>query len=141
MVLKLSVDHRVPFDGSLNYDFINFQHCLSVDSEQLDSLKLDCAEAFSCRSIPDANENYSTGSTYFVVSEQSPRCFLEKLALTIFRFHTKNAIYDPEKSGAEWWTQVIDCRDDIGFHWDRDYGKQLQECYMRGLYEYLSTLK
>lgn len=25
-------------------------------------------------------------------------------------------------SGAEWWTQVIDSRDDIGFHWDRDYG-------------------
>ena len=28
------------------------------------------------------------------------------------------------KSGAEWWTQVIDTDDDIGFHWDRDYGEE-----------------
>ena len=25
------------------------------------------------------------------------------------------------KRGAEWWTQVIDPRDDIGVHWDKDY--------------------
>jgi hypothetical protein len=135
MVLNVTIDHRVPFEGSLSYDFSNFQKCLPIDSEQLGSLKLDCAEAFSCRSIPDGNENYSTGSTYFAASDQNPRCFLEKLALSIFRFHTKNAIFDAEKSGAEWWTQVIDCRDDIGFHWDRDYGKYLQESHLQGLHK------
>ena len=29
--------------------------------------------------------------------------------------------YDPETSGAEWWTQVIDDEDEIGWHWDKDY--------------------
>jgi hypothetical protein len=29
--------------------------------------------------------------------------------------------YDPARSGAEWWTQVLDPRDDIGVHWDKDY--------------------
>jgi|TARA_B100001142_G_scaffold7578_1_gene7520 hypothetical protein len=30
--------------------------------------------------------------------------------------------FDPSRSGAEWWTQVIDARDEIGTHWDKDYG-------------------
>ena len=31
------------------------------------------------------------------------------------------ATYDPSNSGAEWWTQVIDDEDEIGWHWDKDY--------------------
>jgi hypothetical protein len=27
----------------------------------------------------------------------------------------------------EWWTQCIDARDDIAFHWDRDYGIEEDE--------------
>ena len=30
--------------------------------------------------------------------------------------------FDPSRSGAEWWTQVLDARDEIGLHWDKDYG-------------------
>ena len=30
--------------------------------------------------------------------------------------------FDPTRSGAEWWTQVIDSTHDaIGLHWDKDY--------------------
>ena len=114
---------RIPFDGRLDYCFSNQEKCFSLTLEELETLKLDCLEAFTCRSISDANEDYSTGSTYFIGADRSPRCFLEKVALAIFRFHTKDAVFDGKKSGAEWWTQVVDCRDDIGFHWDRDYGE------------------
>jgi len=53
-----------------------------------------------------------------------PRCGLESLALSIFREHAKGAKFDPSRSGAEWWTQAIDVRDDIGVHFDRDYGME-----------------
>lgn len=122
MEAALSIENRVKFDGSLDYEFRNIQNCLKLNPEELEFLSQDCHEAFSCRSIKDDNENYSTGSTYFIRSDEKPRCFLEKLAQTIFELHTKEAIFDHNTSGAEWWTQVIDSRDDIGFHWDRDYG-------------------
>ena len=68
-----------------------------------------------------------------------PRCALEHLARRVFDLHVPAAAreargepargepadaappYDPARSGAEWWTQVIDPRDDIGVHWDKDY--------------------
>lgn len=121
-MLLLSDEHRVPFGGILDYTFSNFHNCLYLNHEEMELLKLDCQEAFTCRSIHDADESYSSGSTYFLKSDQNPRCQLEQLALSIFQLHTKDAIFASEFSGAEWWTQVIDCRDDIGFHWDRDYG-------------------
>eukprot|EP01034_Spumella_vulgaris_P024711 gene24711-31085_t len=46
--------------------------------------------------------------------------------------------FDADKSGAEWWTQVIDSRDDIGFHWDRDYG--VEEETGQHLYPKLATV-
>ena len=125
--MQLSDDHRVPFDGHLNYDFGNFHDCLTFSPDELEVLKKDCFEAFSCRSIEAENEDYSSGSTYFIESDQKPRCRLEQLALSIFHSHTNGAMYESNCSGAEWWTQVIDCRDDIGFHWDRDYGKFLDD--------------
>jgi len=45
---------------------------------------------------------------------------------------------DPERSGAEWWTQVIDTRDDIGIHWDRDYG--IEEDTGKHVYPHLATV-
>lgn len=108
----------------LNYDFSSFQDCIDLTVEDLESFKHDCAIAFSARSIVDSNEDYSSGATYFVKENQVTRCFLEELALKIFHFHVKDTVYDPTNSGCEWWTQVIDCRDDVGFHWDRDYGEK-----------------
>lgn len=133
MVVLLSDEHRVPFDGSLEYGFSNIHDCLSLTPEVLELLKADCQEAFSCRSIQGADESYSSGSTYFVTADQAPRCLLEQLAMSIFRFHTKDALFDPDTSGAEWWTQVLDCRDDVGFHWDRDYGTVRQYCLRCGM--------
>lgn len=82
----------------------------------------DCALAFNCRAIETDEDNYSTGSTYFIRPCETARCGLEELALDIFKFHTQGKAFNPSLSGAEWWTQVIDPADDIGVHWDRDYG-------------------
>ena len=81
-------------------------------------------EAFTAKAIDDEeDENYSSGSTFFIKGNEKPKYILERLALSIFKFHTKDiSNLDMNISGAEWWTQVIDSRDDIGVHWDRDYG-------------------
>lgn len=126
--------------------FESFHDC--VPFCLLDDAVRDCKIAFTCRSV-SSKEDYSTGSTYFQRADQPPRCLLEALALEIFRKHTTGRIFDPtygtplhkytvwsstllclffRRSGAEWWTQVIDSRDDIGFHWDRDYGDDLAQC-------------
>ena len=78
----------------------------------------ECLKAFTCRAMSSA-ENYSTGSTFFVHADSKPITLLESLALSIFNFHSKSLSYDASKSGAEWWTQVIDSNHNIGMHWDR----------------------
>ena len=80
----------------------------------------DCSKAFTCRALSSTADNYSTGATFFVSADSTPRCLLEKTALSIFRHYTDHLKgINPAKSGAEWWTQVIDSRDEIGMHWDR----------------------
>ena len=101
MAISLSNDTSAFPRATLNYNFSSFQDILSIDNEELDCLRSDCSEAFTCRSIPDSNENYSSGSTYFIRANQNPRCFLEKLALSLFNFHTKDATFDYQLSGAE----------------------------------------
>ncbi|EQC34426.1 hypothetical protein SDRG_08196 [Saprolegnia diclina VS20] len=88
-----------------------------------DRLLDDCKTCFTCREVEDG-ENYSLGSTFFVRANDTPTCGMEALALKIFALHTDGLSFDPANSGAEWWTQHIDHRDNIGFHWDRDYGME-----------------
>jgi hypothetical protein len=92
-----------------------------LSSGDLENMISDCQTCFTCREVADG-DNYSTGSTFFVSAMDKPRCGLEDIALKIFSLHAKDMEFDPATSGAEWWTQYIDHRDDIGFHWDRDYG-------------------
>lgn len=92
--------------------------------ESLSNVLIDCEQAFNCRNIPSKKQDYSVGATYFLKACDSPKCNLEQLAKQVFEFHTKGMDLDTSNSGAEWWTQVIDSRDDIGFHWDRDYGAE-----------------
>jgi hypothetical protein len=92
----------------------------------------DCSTAFTCRALASTADNYSTGATFFIGAGTQPRCLLESTALSIFKYYTKSLSFDASKSGAEWWTQVIDSRDEIGVHWDRDYGLE-GEC---GLHAY-----
>lgn len=99
--------------------------------ELTESLQKDCAIIFNSRAISE-NENYSTGSTYFIKANETPNNSLEAIAKAIFEFHTKGMTYDVSKSGAEWWSQVIHPQDDIGTHWDRDYGLEEED----GLHEH-----
>tara|TARA_B110001452_G_scaffold150988_2_gene125657 strand:- start:4118 stop:5149 length:1032 start_codon:yes stop_codon:yes gene_type:complete len=68
---------------------------------------------------------YSTNATYWVPANATPHSTLERLALRLFEHHTRGVEFDPTRSGAEWWSQVVSAHDagfgTIGFHWDRDY--------------------
>eukprot|EP01035_Chromulina_nebulosa_P018091 gene18091-23740_t len=50
----------------------------------------------------------------------------------------KELIEIENKKRAEWWTQVIDSNDDIGFHWDKDYG--IEESTSFNLFPHLGTV-
>lgn len=96
---------------------------ISLDKAAINAIVKDCKAVFNCRSLKSSTDDYSEGCTYFIKASESSRCSLEHIALSIFQHHTSGmADIDASNSGAEWWTQVIDSRDDIGFHWDRDYG-------------------
>ena len=142
--VKLDNNLRIPFDGKLNFEFGNYSRCLSQNPEVIECLKKDCLSAFETMNDEgddvsvDSTDYHNSGSTYFQRSDQIPRCCLEELALSIFHFHAKDAAYVKEISGAEWWTQVVDSSDDIGFHWDRDYGHEGKTgC---NLYPHLATV-
>ena len=92
----------------------------------LEALKADCQAAFTAKDAASKG-GYSQGSTFFVRASEAPSCLLEQLVKSIFDFHVRErgiadlAAMEPANSGVEWWTQCIDARDDIAWHWDRDY--------------------
>jgi hypothetical protein len=120
----------------------------AIEFENLESWwQQDCKTVFTARA-KDEQEAYSAGTTYFVPSQMKPRCALEALALQIFDKHTvflDNGVMIPEQSGAEWWTLVLDEdeamatkssedkkqeeedeSDEVGLHFDADYGLEDQ---------------
>ena len=148
--------------------FASYADALSIPSDaSRTSFLNDCSLVFTARTMEDA-QAYSTGSTFFLPCLMKPRCALEALARTIFKAHVdslggcdddddeggkdetngekKKLIYDPERSGAEWWTLVLDTPsegtsaaakdeskddnsdsddeedDEVGMHFDADYG-------------------
>jgi len=102
----------------------------------------ECKAAFDIKSLNNdknaSSDSYSVGSTYFIRAHEIPTCNLERLVKEIYGFHTDGIECDVSSSGAEWWTQVIDSRDDIGFHWDRDY--ELEESEGLHVYPIKSTV-
>ncbi|GMH47207.1 hypothetical protein TrRE_jg2693 [Triparma retinervis] len=113
---------RVPFEGALNTTFRSFRDFVGASDRSDSRLFADMKCAMTARET--GGEQYSAGDTFFVPASGVARCGLEALALSIFHHHAKDAKFDPSRSGAEWWTQVIDVRDDIGVHFDRDYGME-----------------
>lgn len=139
--------------------FASYSNAISMPSSSRASFLSDCSLVFTARTKEDS-ESYSTGSTYFLPCLMKPRCALEALAQTIFRAHVdslgecedtetddgdkKKLLYDPERSGAEWWTLVLDTPsgdspakggdkdddededDEVGMHFDADYGLEEQ---------------
>ena len=94
-----------------------------VPRRSISRLAADCAAAYlkvktTTRRLGLA---YETNATYWIGADTSATSALERLVLDIFGRHTRGVHYDAARSGAEWWTQVVDARHDIPFHWDRDY--------------------
>jgi hypothetical protein len=94
--------------------------------EEMKILRKDCKIAFTSRAVL-AGDKYSQGATFFLRSDSEPRCTLERLAKEIFLHHTGDRQYDATRSGVEWWVLCLHHIDDVGFHWDRDYGIELEE--------------
>jgi hypothetical protein len=120
-------------------DVTNYLNIFEFVSEsELANVTSDCKTVFNARSLKSKSEDYSEGATYIIKAVDKPQCNLEHFALSVFKQHTKGMTFDAATSGAEWWTQVIDSRDDIGFHWDRDYG--VEEESGRHLYPKFATV-
>ena len=115
-------DDESQSDPIPRFPFASFANALSMPSDALRTSFLnDCSLVFTART-KENSDNYSTGSTYFLPCLMKPRCALEALAHTIFRAHVdslsgcedanqnedEKLLYDPEISGAEWWTLVLD---------------------------------
>mmetsp|Transcript_18463 Transcript_18463/g.30772 ORF Transcript_18463/g.30772 Transcript_18463/m.30772 type:complete len:386 (+) Transcript_18463:134-1291(+) len=112
---------RIQFGGAMKLEFSSQILELPPREEHLEMLRDDCKKAFQLKECEEG-ERYSEGQTFWMPATATPRCELERLAQGIFAHHTRHARFDPSTSGAEWWTQHIDTIDDIGFHFDRDYG-------------------
>ena len=129
--LSLSLDKNNRPEGppgcdtsKLQYSFAVIDSALSgADDASLRALRSDAATLHSALEA-EAEDEQSGGLTYFVRASSSLhecRCSLERLALEVFHLHTRNASgFDPRNSGAEFWTQVLDPSDEIGFHHDAD---------------------
>lgn len=127
--------------GTLDYSFRSVHSALRIpDDKSYVQLVQDCETAFTARAIENAE--YSTGTTFFLPATMEPRCLLERMAREVFDFHTRDVKeFDAAKSGAEWWTLVLDSgetNDDVAFHWDRDYG--LEDQYNVNLHPHVGTV-
>ena len=118
-------DRRVPHPPSLPFQFQSYSSCLPPSL--ILALSSDALSAFTARHVSKSTDaSYSSGSTFFLPACMEPRCGLEALAKSIFDHHTRDCKnFDPGCSGAEWWTQCIEEEDDIGVHWDGDYGMEV----------------
>ena len=147
------IDKKDDKDLIPEFSFASFSSALTINKEQEENILHDCNLAFTAREKGDSDA-YSSGATFFAPASMEPRCALEDLALKIFKIHTKNLVpgkhYDVERSGAEWWTLVLDtasssndgiCQDnsdvdeeeddeeeddEVGMHFDADYGLEEQ---------------
>jgi hypothetical protein len=110
-----SDDHLIP-----RCSFASYSNALSIPLDTHCTMLLnDCSLVFTARTKDDS-DGYSTGSTFFLPCLMKPRCALEGLAQQIFHAHVntlaeifddegkKKLLYNPESSGAEWWTLVLD---------------------------------
>ncbi len=128
------------------FSFASYPSALNIHKDQKENIIHDCNLTFTARAKED-NDAYSSGATFFIPASVKPRCAFEELALKIFQTHTKHLVpgkhYDIERSGAEWWTLVLDTAagssndnsnddedeeddDEVGMHFDADYGLEEQ---------------
>lgn len=108
---ELGVDGRTADAGeAMSFDFRMCDVGLG-EVEVFDQLRR------SCRLVHPLD-----GSSWLPCGAE-PRCLAERVAAEIFAYHTRGAVFDPARSGAEWWAQVRQGghrEERIQFHWDTD---------------------
>jgi len=118
-VLDVDEDGRIcGADGTaaprLNYTlrvcegFLPAQHCDAVRRECLrlhamGSKALDASFFVSAEDMPQHQQHDAPQQQQ---PQQQSHSLLEELATAVFHYHTVGCVYDPEKSGAEFWFQV-----------------------------------
>ena len=107
------------------HPFTSFDNCLELSDRMMARTLKDCEATFTARA--GNQDKYSEGSTFWLPRSAAPSCLLEQVAQSTFDHYTAGLDFDPESSGAEWWTLVIDVADDVGFHWDKDYYLEAEE--------------
>ena len=115
--------------GKFDYSTRVWDHVIPASA--LPQLVADCARAYLKVKTTTRHSKitYETNATYWVGADAAPQTAIEQLVLDIFRFHTRGHAgeFNVARSGAEWWTQVVDEEREIGFHWDRDYELQREQ--------------
>jgi len=148
--LELTVDDegRLAFNGGyLDYSLRSFPGAFpsltsspspsSSSSPLLSTLLHDCHLASTARAQARVGGEYSEGETFFITADATPTAQLEAIALSIFNFHAQHAVFDRERSGAEWWVQVLEEDDDIGLHFDKDYSLEVN---LLNIHPHLATV-
>jgi hypothetical protein len=132
--LIFNEEGKIAYGGVL--DFGTKAIKLKFSEEELVFLRSDCETAFTSRA--QSKGRYSSGSTFFLRADEKPMCALEQLAMSIFRKHSEYATFDEKRSGCEWWTLVLDPEDEVGFHFDRDFG--LESNYNTFIHPHIATV-
>lgn len=162
---KIILEPASVMDYSSKTTLTNIASLDSSLEKEMNDLLFDC-EITDCGLLP---------RTFWVPAAKpkpdgtsnSPRCYLEQLALEVFHHHVpsndsdnNNFHYDPETSGAEWWVQLRpspegtgrysmhannDNDDDmaksgISFHWDKDEDLRLMCGGSMYIHPHISTV-
>lgn len=110
--------------------FVSWDSAVSLQSAKLlPKLQSDCESCCKARRLEASSGSgeYSGGDTNWLAANATPRCLLEQLAASILWAHAGKAeTFDRLSSGAEWWTLHIDADDEVGLHWDKDYGQEAE---------------
>ena len=110
--------------------FSSWLECLSVSDTEV--LREECEVLFTAGEKADGSK-YSSGQTLWVGSDSDPenlKWAVERFALQTFLAHTVGQAFDPKRSGVEFWPLVLESIDDVGAHYDKDYGAEdNDECF------------
>jgi len=126
--LKVVNGHVVGYEGDMDMTFRTFASSFALRDPEVNKQQLlfDCKRAMTARAATKGDATgLSSGATFWLPAHQAPQCGLEVLVKGVFDYHTRNVTQlDTNMSGAEWWTLSINPRDEVGFHFDKDYGAE-----------------
>lgn len=113
-----------------------------VGDKEREVLENECKILFTAKSKPDKNTSYSEGQTFWIGAKDTPSLASEHFAQRVFRTHTQNVAFDADISGAEFWPLVLEGDDDVGPHYDKDYGAEddAQDKTDPSLYPHVGTV-